>query len=90
MTRRDTAMPTNHHHRIQISTADLIAALERLGGEATTAEVAAEANGGAPVGASLRSSVHNQLRDAPQVREGSAGQTGRRRSVWRLRAEATA
>lgn len=73
--------------RIDVPTADLIAALERLGGEATTLEIAAEATGGAPVGAALRASVHHQLSAAPRAREGSTGPTGRRRTVWRLHSQ---
>lgn len=72
-----------------VPTAELIAALERLGGEATTTEIATEATGGSSVRPSLRSAVHQQLRDAPHVREGSSGPAGRRRSVWRLRDEST-
>ncbi|MFC9342852.1 hypothetical protein ACFT0G_06000 [Streptomyces sp. NPDC057020] len=72
------------------STADLIAALDRLGGTATTDQIAAEATGG-PVGASLRISVHQRLQDARrQVREGTLGPTSARRTVWHLRAEADA
>lgn len=79
--------PAPHRPFAYFRTADLIAALERLGRPATTVEIAAEATGD-PVGAGMRIAAHQQLSDARDRVRLSAGARGYGRAgLWHLRAE---